>query len=138
MASILIMEDEPEIALWISRTLSECGHDADITRTGSEALTTLHETHYDLLITDIYVRAGGMPIPDGGIKLIGHVRQCGQGPNQDWLRQMPILAVSGAARSIGQVDLFSLAKSIGANAALAKPLDVDTFKEVVQDLLVPE
>jgi DNA-binding response OmpR family regulator len=57
---ILLAEDEPEIAAFISRGLTESGHSVDVAADGEEALHWPNVADFDLVILDIM-----LPITDG-------------------------------------------------------------------------
>jgi two-component system NtrC family sensor kinase len=52
-ARILIIEDEPPVALVLSRLLAGDGHEVSVAEEGAEALARLQEQTFDLLITDL-------------------------------------------------------------------------------------
>jgi len=50
--SILVVEDEPEIAATLVETLEHDGHTVDVASDGIAALDRVQSAHYDLIITD--------------------------------------------------------------------------------------
>src|SRR6266481_6261771 len=50
--SILVVEDEPEIAATLVETLEHDGHKVDVASDGIAALDRVQSAHYDLIITD--------------------------------------------------------------------------------------
>ncbi|MDD9207074.1 response regulator transcription factor [Georgenia sp. 10Sc9-8] len=71
MAQILIVEDEPGIASFITKGLRAAGHQATAVATGHEALAHASTDGYDLMVLDI-----GLPDVDG-FEVLRRVR--GQG-----------------------------------------------------------
>ncbi|MFI5234748.1 MAG: response regulator transcription factor [Gemmatimonadales bacterium] len=57
---VLIVEDEPEVADLLARTLREATWAVDLARTGAEGLTHLTANSYDLVVLDV-----GLPDLDG-------------------------------------------------------------------------
>ncbi|MEL6523243.1 MAG: response regulator [Pseudomonadota bacterium] len=133
MARILLMEDDIETAFQISGVLERNGHDTVWRRNGTEALDFLTEETCDLLITDIYVQQDGHIASDGGHKLIGLYRTRHKPPRGQ--EAMPILAISGAVNYIGNPNALNLAKSLGANAVLPKPIREKELVDMVEALL---
>lgn len=60
MASILIIEDDPDNRGLFNRWLSRDGHDTTCCRTGEQALGCLDGGHFDVVVLDI-----GLPGVDG-------------------------------------------------------------------------
>jgi CheY-like chemotaxis protein len=58
--SILVVDDEPQIANVLVRTLSGDGHDVETAADGATALDKLQEHTYDLILSDLR-----MPTMDG-------------------------------------------------------------------------
>lgn len=50
---ILVVEDESQLALHISRALSRAGHPVDVRHDGAEGLQTATDAYYDLVILDV-------------------------------------------------------------------------------------
>jgi PAS domain S-box-containing protein len=53
--SILIIEDEPDLAELFSRTLKRVGHHTVVVHSGHEALATLAEHDYDVILSDLHI-----------------------------------------------------------------------------------
>lgn len=135
MAKILIMEDDESQSFLLSDALETRGHRVVLSASASEALTQLESQKFDLLITDLFVRDGEAPIPDGGILLIGRVRAPGKLAKYEWMTTMPILAISGKSQSPGLNDILVTAQTIGADRSLMKPVGLPTLFAVVDELL---
>lgn len=135
MASILIMEDDPQLALDLRDLLEMHAHDVRWCRGATEALAVLREEPHDLVIADIYIYHDGRMVPDGGISLIGTMRMPGNLQEPNSLRDVPVLAISGASRFPGNEYILDVAKSLGAQLTLAKPYGDEEMMEMVEDLL---
>jgi DNA-binding response OmpR family regulator len=68
---LLLVEDEPDIQAFLSRSLKEAGYQVDVAGNGITAESLAQETPYDILIVDL-----GLPDVDG-INLILRLRQIG-------------------------------------------------------------
>jgi DNA-binding NtrC family response regulator len=60
MARILVADDEGSVRDFLARALVRYGHEVETAADGSEALSALARTPFDLLLTDIV-----MPVMDG-------------------------------------------------------------------------
>ncbi len=60
MASILVVEDEPDIALGLQEDLTRHGHEVDIARDGRAALERARDPKWDLVLLDVM-----LPYVDG-------------------------------------------------------------------------
>lgn len=121
MARVLVMEDDVAHASHIRQALEAVGHDVEWARTASAALDYIRDSPIDLLITDIYIYEAGTMTRDGGIRLIGSIRMPGPTAPFPELRDIPIIAISAAANSIGNPNILRIAESVGADYSLPKP-----------------
>ena len=60
MARILVVDDEPDILLFLRIHLTAAGHETVLAADGEQALERLHQDHFDLVLLDVC-----MPIMDG-------------------------------------------------------------------------
>jgi CheY-like chemotaxis protein len=98
MASILIVDDEPDVRFMIRLIFEHAGHQVTEAANGAMALQRIHEKLPDLIVTDIM-----MPVMNGG-ELIARLRA------DPVMSGIPILAVTGDPERAGEAD-----------ATLAKP-----------------
>ena len=131
MARILLMEDDKTEGDLIQQLLTEEGHAVAHFRNATTALKHLQKSDVDLVITDIVVKQDGRSTSDGGLILIGRIR----GFSDQTKRALPILAVSGAIYGRGTGHLLDVAKTVGADDALPKPIIVSKLLEKVSTLL---
>lgn len=54
-ASVLVVDDEPEVARVMARGLTYAGYDVSVAHSGEEALERLEEGAFDLLLTDVHM-----------------------------------------------------------------------------------
>lgn len=120
MATILIADDDPIVREMASEMLRTTDHAAILAEDGQEVLALLDTLTVDLLITDML-----MPNMDG-VEVIMAVREkC---------PALKILAISSGG-SVGAPYMLHVAKVLGADATLEKPLRLPTFLAAIDDLL---
>ena len=114
---ILVVEDEPKVAQFIERGLSEDQFAVDVVADGAGALLRVRATNYDLLILDVM-------LPDiDGFRVCQQVRTLGL--------KTPVLMLS--ARSL--VDDRVQGLDVGADDYLTKPFDFSELRARVRALL---
>jgi CheY-like chemotaxis protein len=120
MASILVVEDDPQVRAMLRLTLERLGHEVDEAPNGAVACEKFREHPFDLTITDIV-----MPKKEG-IGTIIELR-----------RERPdakIIAISGGAR--GGPDIYlDTAEKFGAARTFTKPVDPKKLLKAVEELL---
>ncbi|MDA8747726.1 response regulator [Litoreibacter sp.] len=121
MAKILLMEDDIPFSDVLTALLTSSNHQVTQCASATEARTHIEVTEFDLLITDILVYQGNSPVPDGGISLINWLRGPLSSRRERWMRDMPIIAISGAIHKHGMSDILKLSQELGADITLAKP-----------------
>ena len=104
-------------------------------RSGTEALALLQERPCDLVIADIYVYKDGQISTDGGLRVIGAIRKPRSRLAGGTRRDVPIIAISAAVDKPGHTYILNVAKSVGADAELAKPFDEDALLTTVSECL---
>ncbi len=119
MANILIVDDDPQIRVWLRHILEERGYQVEEVGDGKEALASLQRTEPALMVLDLF-----MPNMDGA-EVLNYLR------SKD--RSIKTLAISG--QIFGGYDLTQTAIVLGAHDALSKPFDAETFLNCVDALL---
>ncbi|TAN71447.1 MAG: response regulator [Methylobacter sp.] len=114
---LLLVDDDARNLYALTKVLKSKGFVVDIAPDSIKALELLAQTTYDVLLTDIM-----MPQVDG-YELIRRVRALGYD-------KLPIIAITAKAM---QGD-DSLCLQAGANAYLAKPVDVNALIELISML----
>ncbi|MBB94726.1 MAG: response regulator [Rhodobacteraceae bacterium] len=135
MARILVLEDDADFADLVKLDLEQAGHKVDITDSGTSAFDLITETHYDLLIADIYIWKEGKVQPDGGLLLAGRLHRLRLTESSDPRGTMPIIVMTGAVNRPGQENILKVASSVGADAVLAKPFSSRDLHKTVHKLL---
>lgn len=120
MARVLLMDDDLPLALEMASALQKASHDVSICGSATEARRELWHWDFDILITDIIVRKGGRPVPDGGLGLIGWVRHTAMTtPDLDYL---PVIAISAEQTRKGMEFILPTADRVGADRVFEKPV----------------
>jgi len=117
MARILIIDDEELVRFTLRQMLERAGHEVHEARDGEEGLAQYREQRPDLVITDII-----MPEKEG-IETILELRRDGQ--------DVKLIAISGGGR-IGNLGVLETAKKLGADEAMAKPIERNQLLAMVQ------
>jgi two-component system invasion response regulator UvrY len=114
---ILIVDDEPSVRALFEEVLSGDGYYITAVGTARQAMRTLRDFEFDLVILD-------MSLPDrDGAELLGHIRS--ESPH------LRILAASGFMAG----GMHDIAISAGATATLAKPTTPHELRQAVYQLL---
>ena len=120
MARILVVDDDRQIVNAFRMTLERAGYEVEEASDGNAALKLFSQCKVDLVVTDIV-----MPEKDG-IEVVMEVRR--RDPH------VKILAISGG----GHVNPFTyliMAKQLGADQVLVKPVDTETLLKTIESLL---
>ena len=122
MALILIIEDDDQTRRVLKIMLEREGYDVLEADDGLEGIKLFRENAVDLIITDIIM------FEKDGVTTIMEVRK--DSPN------VRIIAISGGAR-VGPEVYLQLAKRVGADCALTKPIDRKELLNTISELLRP-
>lgn len=115
--SILVVEDDIDIREAIALLLADEGYEVACACDGSEALTYLHEGHTPaLILLDIM-----MPVMDGYA-----FREAQK--MEPALAAIPVVLLSASA------NLSQRARTLGAAAALEKPVQVEQLVKVIEQV----
>ncbi len=104
--TILLVDDEPQIARWLNPSLRAAGYEVDNAETGAAALARAAAGPCDLILLDL-----GLPDMDGK-DVIARVRE--------W-SEMPIIVLSARDQEAEKVAALDL----GANDFVNKPVGID-------------
>jgi CheY-like chemotaxis protein len=133
--NVLLMEDDPDFAYWLIDMLQDAGHEVAWARSGTEALKAFDRRAFDLAIVDIYVYKFGRISADGGITLIGRIRNSAAGIMEDAPPRLPIIAISAAVAIPGNAFILNTAEAVGADASLAKPFTEAEILDVIAQVV---
>ncbi len=117
---ILVVDDDEGVRAFLCHILEREGYEVVAASDGEMALEKFREDPADLIITDII-----MPKKEG-IELILDFRS--HNP------EIPIIAISGGGR-INPDDYLKTAELIGAQRAIAKPINRKEIMEAIKELI---
>lgn len=120
MKHILIIDDEPKIRLMLRKLFVSKGYKVTEASDGNEGIARFHADPADLIITDIV-----MPEKEG-IETIVELKRENPG--------IKIIAMSGGGR-FNHTGYLDIAKRLGADQSLKKPIAIGTLISTVQKLL---
>lgn len=115
---VLVVEDEAALGQVLADALADEGYEVRWATNGQAALDLLAVWVPDLIVLDLM-----MPVMDGWA--FRRVQQGLPGP----VARIPLLVLSGAR------DTLTQARALGAQAAIAKPFDLDHLLQTVRRLL---
>jgi len=128
MIEILLLEDDLDLSEQIAASLIDEGMNVTAARSAQEALDLFGKSHFDLVISDLFIHEDGSLSQDGGVRLISNIKQL-------QAKRVPVIAISGAF-SNDKYDLFQdTVKTVGANAVLAKPFEPDELLDLIAMLM---
>lgn len=128
MPEILLLEDDRVFSKQISTHLESEGFNIVCFAEVVPAMVYIEQNSVDLVIADLFIKAGGEFIPKGGITLISQIRQI-EG------RDIPVIAISGSFSEAHGEHAQSTARTVGASVNLAKPFHPDELLKLVQEQL---
>ncbi len=114
---ILVVDDDDDVRLVLRRMLEGAGYEVIEAPNGRAAMVECRNQPVDLMITDIF-----MPDQEG-METINQVRR--EYP------QLKVIAISGQASTV----YLKMAKLLGAQATLEKPLRMEKVLETVKEVL---
>lgn len=117
---ILIVDDEKNIRISIERCLKSEGYDLEVACNGEEAVNSIRQNRYDLILLDIQ-----MP-KKSGIEVLKEIRKQG------------IVTKVIMMTAFGTVDIAVDIMKLGAVDFICKPFTVKQIKGIVKDTLNKE
>ena len=117
---ILVIDDDDQFRGMLRQTLEHAGYEVTDAPNGKEGIRVFRENPADLVITDII-----MPEKEG-IETIKELRRD--------FPDVKIIAISGGGR-IGPVSYLKMAKGLGAQCTLTKPIEREELLKTVMELI---
>lgn len=118
---ILIIDDDPILREIAVELLGDAGHECRVAEDGQLGLASLEAHPADLILLDMI-----MPNMDG-VEALGQIKA-------RW-PDLPVIVMSGGARTITLQSLLRMAAALGADEVLAKPLRRETLLPLAARLL---
>lgn len=134
MASILLLEDDFVLTQDYTEALVKVGHQVDFQPNATEAFSRCKSIRFDVAVVDIFISGMDGFVPDGGLSFISKFRHY-LGHDLKTSKKMPIIAISGGVSVSTQFNPLGTALDIGANFSIAKPFEVSTLVETVDQAL---
>ena len=116
---ILIVDDEPQVAEVLARSLAREGHSAKIAHSGEEALKLLVNSEPDAMFLDVSMP--GM----NGLDVLGQVKRMRP--------SLPVVVITGHATA----DEVEEVKRLGAVDVIAKPAPLTHYQQALKRLDPP-
>ena len=111
---ILIVDDEPQIGIIFGLKLKLAGYEVVTTCSGAEAIELVRKQDFDVVLLDVLM-------PDvTGMDVLESVRG---------FSQIPVILFTA------RPDLFEIAKRIGANDYISKPINPDLLIAKIENVL---
>mgnify|MGYP002640583463 CR=1 FL=1 len=120
---ILIVDDDETIRSGLSELLTRHGYEVHTAQDTNSALVMWERVDVDLVITDILMPG------ESGLSLIQAIR--------DYDTSIRIIGISGGGRNKG-AGLLKVAKKMGADQVLQKPISAAEIIDTVKVALYPE
>jgi len=117
---ILIVDDEPQVAEVLARSLAREGHSAKIANSGEEALRLLGRSEPDALFLDISMP--GM----NGLDVLSQVKRMRP--------SLPVVVITGHASA----EEIEEVKRLGAVDVIAKPSPLTHYQQALRRLDTPK
>ena len=117
MATILVVDDEEIVRTYFRQVLTDAAYEVVLAKNGADALAKLKDHPVDFVLMDLV-----MPDQEG-IETIATLRA--ERP------ELKIVAISGKFGGM----FLTVAKSLGANATLAKPVSPDELLATIRKVL---
>jgi len=119
---ILLIDDDTSVLNSLRRVLEDAGYTVQAVKNGRQGMQWLEQEKADLIITDIY-----MDVMDG-LEIVTAVKKSHPG--------MKLIVMSGGSKLMS-ADVLPIAKALGANRTLQKPLDMDVLLAAIAELDAP-
>lgn len=128
--SILIFEDDLDLAFQWNQALINEGYDVDYSMSFHEAISLCKEKEYDLVISDIFIMEGNRLSGFGGITLLQHLRM--DRMKLTWTKNVPVIIVSGAINA--EKKLKEHKETYNAWGVLEKPIAINKLLTTVNSI----
>ena len=126
MKTVLILEDQHELASYWREFIEEAGYRVVHALNMGDATSFLNVNSIDIIVTDMLIRDEEAELqPSGGLTLLSHINLHVDNPPK-------IIAVSGAHPDL---HVLKHAKSMGADRCIGKPFTPAELLSIISELL---
>ena len=125
--TVLVVDDEPDIQLFLTTVLEDAGFDVMTADNGKHALERISERKPDLISLDLV-----MP-KMGGVKLLAYLQK-----NPEWAKIPFIIVTAHAHDEMGKEDMMKLKAEkvlIGPHSYIEKPIIPSEYVKKVKESL---
>jgi len=127
MKTILVVDDDPNIATALSIRLKDAGYQVVTAADGEKALKLARETWPDLIIMDIGLPLMDIWMPLGvGFSVVRRLKRMGMG-------EIPIIFITAGKQAL----LREMAQDLEAVGFFEKPYEPEELLKAVNDVLKP-
>ena len=119
---ILVIDDEELVTASLKKLLKKSGYDVVIAQNSQEAMKSVKENDFDLIVSDI--RMAG----EDGIEIVKNIRSYLQ---ENKKNRIPEMLITGYASK----DKYQSAVELKVSAYVNKPFDIKEFLETVRRIL---
>lgn len=120
MAFILLVDDEPQLLTVYGDFLRKEGHTVLTAPNGKVGMQLIAENDFDIIVTDLI-----MPERDG-LEMLMSQKKAQKRPK--------VIAITGGSPAVDQDNLLTMAKMLGADLVLPKPIRLQRLSESVRQL----
>lgn len=121
MATIIVIDDDPEVCDMVARVLASKGHAIAVAHDGEAGLRQCNERDFDLVILDVWLpKTNGIEV----LKALRAMRPA-----------LPVIMMSGGDRAVPLEHSTALAEAYGAVTTLFKPSGVEELRAAVAEAL---
>lgn len=114
---ILVLEDDESISYLLEEVITDLGYFVEITSTKEAFEEKVTDFNPELILMDVTLKGERVD------KTIAHIK------NDSHTAHIPVILISGVN------DLDEVMKQTGADAAFAKPFDIEELEQYIQDRL---
>lgn len=119
MAVVLLIEDVSVVRTLLRKFLERGGHKVTECAGGAEAWARLDKEHFDIILTDLWMKDGG------GVEFIRRLRAAG--------RSIPVIAVTSGSPDTPQPAAQKDAREAGADSVIFKPVTATVLLSAVAE-----
>ena len=116
LPTVLLVEDDPAALRFYAEALAASGFRVEQASNGAEALRAAEADGIAVIVADL-----GLPDFDG-------FEVCRQVKLRPWMRQVPVIAITGRAMALRDIEL---AEEVGFHSVLIKPCPPETLAAAI-------
>lgn len=134
MAKVIVIEDDKAFGSMVMLSLEAEGHSVRLFDQAQKAVEGYMADPAAIIVTDVIFRSGGRPQAEGGILAAHRIKAAARKQG----REVAVIVMSGAYQFIGMENIFDIARSVGADAVLAKPFEPGDLTDLIMSVLAKQ